>query len=353
MKMSRILPTAIGILALIAVGAVLKIAQQVILPVVIAVLLSFILEPMVRGLMRIRIPRIAATLIVIFFIFGFFYLMGLFLYNSAQSFLGEYQGYIDRMNTIFQDFNARYLSRLNIPMDVFENIDWADTVKQYIVSWSGSFFRFLMILALIILFLFFLFLENPRFKNKLKQAYPLHTARRVTILMEHITRQISRYLGVKFLISAGTGILVYTALTIIGMDFALIWAVIAFFLNFIPNIGSLIAAFITILVAIIQFYPSLGSILAVAISIIVIQLGMGSFADPLLQGERLNLSPFIILFSLLFWGWLWGVVGAIIAIPLTAMIRIVCLNIDYLRPVGVFMGGKNRGRKKRRIKTDG
>jgi AI-2 transport protein TqsA len=352
MKTSRMLPLTLGILALIAVGAVLKLAQQVILPVVIAVLLSFILEPMVRALIRVRVPRIVAMLLVIFFIFGFFYLIGLFLYNSAQSFLSEYQDYIERMNTIFQDFNEKYLSRLNIPMDVFENINWADTVKQYIVSWSGSFFRFLMVFALIILFLFFLFLENPRFKYKLKQAYPLHTARRVAILMEHITRQISRYLGIKFLISAGTGILIYIALTIIGMEFALIWATIAFFLNFIPNIGSLISAVITILVSIIQFYPSAGSILAVAVSVIVIQLGMGNFADPLLQGERLNLSPFIILFSLLFWGWLWGIVGAIIAIPLTATIRIVCLNIDYLRPVGVLLGGKHRRRKKR-SETDG
>ena len=246
------------------------------------------------------------------------------------------------------------MRRLNITNDLFENIDWADTMKQYIAAWTGSFLRFIMILAIILLFLFFLFRENPLFKRKLKGAFPLHTARRIGITLEHITRQISRYLSIKFIISAGTGILVYIALTIIGMDFALIWAVLAFFLNFIPNIGSVISAAITILVSIIQYYPAAGSIVAVAVSVVVIQIGMGSLLDPLLQGEQLNLSPVFILFSLLFWGWLWGIVGALIAVPIAATIRIVLMNIPSLKPIGIMIGGvsKRRRRRLRQLKKE-
>lgn len=348
MKKNNALTISLAILAAVALGFILDVAQTVVLPFVISMILVFVLEPVVRALTKIRIPRVVAALIVILIIFGFIFLISLFLVNSIQSFVREYPDYIKKFQAIFSDFNSKYLKRLNIPDNFVQNIDWADAVKQSIVTWSGSFFRFLGIVLLIILFLFFLFLENPLFKRKLKTAYPLHTSRRIGIILEHITRQVSRYLGVKFMVSTGTGILIYIALSIIGMDFALIWAAMAFFFNFIPNIGSIISALLTITVSIIQFYPSTGMIIAVAVSVIVIQVGMGSLLDPMLQGERLNLSLPIILFSLLLWGWLWGIVGAIIAIPITATLRIVFMNIPTLNSVGILMGGKSKAIQRRR-----
>jgi AI-2 transport protein TqsA len=339
MKEHRFMAVTLGLLAAIAVAAVFYIARSVVLPIVISIIMVFVLEPLVRLLTKIRVPRPAAVVLVILIIFGIIFLIGLFFINSVQSFMREYSNYISKFQQIFTEINTKYLSRLSIPNDFIRNIDWADTLKQTIINWSGSFFRFLSILAVIILFLFFLFRETPLFKKKLKKAFPVHTGRRIGIVMEHITRQISRYLGIKTMISASTAMLIYVALTIIGMDFALIWAAIAFFFNYIPNIGSLVSAVLTILVGIIQFYPSVGSIMAVAVSVIVIQITLGNLIDPLLQGEQLNLSPVVILFSLLLWGWLWGIAGAFLAVPIVATVRIVCMNIPSLKPVGVMMGG--------------
>lgn len=99
---------------------------------------------------------------------------------------------------------------------------------------------------------------------------------------------------------------------------------------------------ITILMGIIQFYPSPGKIFAVALSMIGIQAIIGQFLDPKLQGHRLNLSPFVILFSLALWGWIWGVVGMFLAVPITVIIQIICQNVPGLRFIAVFMGsGKN------------
>ncbi len=348
MKKNRFIAVILGLIAAIAIGAVFSLVKNVILPVVISIIMIFVLEPLVRKLTKIGIPRVIAVLLVILVIFGVIFLIGLFFINSVQHFMQEYSNYISKFQQIFTEINEKYLTRLNIPNDFIQNIDWADTLKQTIINWSGSFFRFLTILAVIILFLFFLFRETPIFKVKLKSAFSPHMAKRVAIILEHIIRQVSRYLGVKTIISAGTGILVYGALTIIGMDFALIWAAVAFFFNYIPNIGSLISAFLTIIVGIIQFYPAVGSIVAVAASIIVIQISMGNLVDPLLQGEQLNLSPVVILFSLLLWGWIWGVVGAFLAVPIAATIRIVCMNIPVLKPVGVLMGGGvNAGHRRR------
>ena len=351
MKQSRAAAISLGILAAIAVGVVLDLAQTVIVPLVIAILLSFILEPIIRFLMKkLKFPRIIAIILVILIIFGFFYLIGLFVYNSAQSFVREYPNYLEKFQEIFRDFNQRYLSRLDIPDDLLAEIDWTDAIRDSIVSWSGSFMGFLGVLFIILIFLFFLFLENPLFKRKLKAAFPVHSSRRIGIVMEHIIRQVSRYLSVKFFISAFTGFLIWLSLTILGVDFPLIWATVGFFLNFIPNIGSIIVSVIIILVSIIQFYPTMGRVVAVAVSMITIQTVVGSILDPKLQGDRLNLSPVVILFSLLFWGWLWGVVGAILSIPITATIKIIFENVPTLKPAGILMG---TGYKKRRWRLAG
>lgn len=348
MNENKFIAVTLGLVAAIAVAAVFYIARNVVLPIVISIILVFVLEPLVRLLNKTRVPRPLAVLMVILTIFGIIFLIGLFFINSVRSFVEEYSNYILKFQEIFIDINAKYLSRLNIPNDFIQNIDWADTVKQTIVNWSGSFFRFFSILLVIILFLFFLFRETPLFRRKLKKAFPTHFSRRIGIILEHITRQVSRYLGIKTLISAVTGVLIYVALTIIGMDFALIWAAVAFFFNYIPSFGSIVSAALTVLVGIIQFYPSLGSILAVGISVIVIQVSLGNLIDPLLQGEQLNLSPVVILFSLLLWGWLWGIAGAFLAVPIVATMRIVCMNIPSLKPVGILMGGGYKSIQRRR-----
>jgi predicted PurR-regulated permease PerM len=148
-----------------------------------------------------------------------------------------------------------------------------------------------------------------------------------------------------------TGFFVWLFLTIIGMDFPLIWGALAFFLNFIPNLGSIVFVVVVIIMAILQYYPELGMVVPVAISMTMTQLVIGNFLDPKMQGERLNLSPVVIIISLLFWGWLWGITGAIISVPIAAIIKIICENVPFLRPVSILMEtGKERKRKRRVLK---
>ena len=168
-------------------------------------------------------------------------------------------------------------------------------------------------------------------------------------MLHKINLQVARYLNLKFFISAATGILVWMSLKIIGLDFAMMWGVLAFLLNFIPSIGSAIVLFITILMSFIQFFPSAGKIASVIISMTLIQLIIGNFIDPRMQGHRLNLSPLVILFSLIFWGWIWGVVGMFLAVPITVIVQIICENIPFLRSISVIMSS---GRNLHQVKTD-
>jgi predicted PurR-regulated permease PerM len=121
---------------------------------------------------------------------------------------------------------------------------------------------------------------------------------------------------------------------------------VAFFLNFIPTIGSIVASIPPILLALVQFYPSFWPGVIAAVSLITIQLSMGNGIAPKVLGDQLNLSPVVILLSLLFWGWLWGIVGALLSVPIAVAIKIVCDNIATLHPVSVMMGsGKSYRRE--------
>jgi len=350
MNLQKINVVFLGILVIIGLGFVLDFSQPVVLPLVIAFLLLIIFEPVVNRLTKFNIPRAVGVVIVVVILLGVCVLIGFFFFTSIQSFVKEYPKYIARLNNIINDIAARLPGRLPFRQDPFTNIDWAKYLQtDKIFSFTGDFTNFLGKVFIILVILIFLFFEIPHFKGKLSKAFPLHTSRRIGIILEHITRQVARYLGVKTFISFMTGVSVWLCLTIIGMDFPLIWGAIAFFFNFIPNIGSAIVVALTLLMGFIQFYPSVGRIVAVGATMFGVQLVWGNFLDPKLQGNQLNLSPVIIIASLVYWGWLWGIVGALISVPIAATIKIICENIPYLKPVGVLMGsGKMKKRRKRK-----
>ncbi|MBI9105843.1 MAG: AI-2E family transporter [Spirochaetales bacterium] len=341
----------LGVLSVIAIVAILKLASSVMLPMFFAILLSFTLSPVVDSLTRVHFPRALAIVLAIMILFGIGYLVALFLLSSINSFIDEAPKYYDRFESILSQLAGAL--NTNFAMDLPENpiaeIDFTDTFISSINAISQNFMAFVSGLVVVILSTIFLLLEAPYLQNTIAKAFPRKTGKRIVIIMRHTIKQIGRYLSMKFLVSALTGVLVWFFLQVIGMDFSLIWGVLAFILNFVPNIGSVILMAITILMGFIQFFPQPGPIVAVFISMIGVQLVVGNFFDPRLQGRRLNLSPVIIIFSLFLWGWIWGTVGMFIAIPVTAVIKIVCQNIPALKPVSILMENGKRINKNRKV----
>jgi AI-2 transport protein TqsA len=187
---------------------------------------------------------------------------------------------------------------------------------------------------LILFSVIFILLEASDFPEKLKRALGSKT-----LALEHFQKfsdSVQRYLLIKTLVSMGTGMIVGTMLAWIGVDYAILWAVIAFLLNFIPNIGSIIAAVPPMLIALIQLGPM--SSMLVAGLFVVTNVLFGNVIEPRYMGRSLGLSTLVVFVSLVFWGWIFGPVGMLLSIPLTMMVKIALENSQRNRWLAILLG---------------
>mgnify|MGYP000471718279 CR=1 FL=1 len=238
---------------------------------------------------------------------------------------------------------------LNLETDIsfIESLsfNWQGVVLNVLTNFSGQVVNVFSYAFLVFIFVLFLLLERQSLIPKLKVAIPNHGWVRMAVMFERINRQISKYLTVKSLISISTGILFYLAAVATKLDFAFIIGVLAFIMNFIPTIGSIIVTITTILLAIIQYYPDYASVLYVAVLMGSIQIVLGNILDPRVQGNQLNLSPFVILVSLALWGYIWGIAGMFLAVPITSALQILCANVKELKPIAVLLSSGKQYRK--------
>ena len=334
---------SLGILAVIAVGAVLKIAQAVVIPLVIAWFLSYLLAPAVTFLVRrLRFPAVLAVVGVVLLLLLASWGAGLVVQQRLLVFAKAFPAYQVKLAALY----AHYGHQLNVPAAILQDLDWTPQVGPFVLKTSKFFISFISNAVLVLIFLVFMLLAKPYANDKLRAAFP-DRADALLGMTTAISRQIGAYLGALFVISFVTGLCVWGALAALGVEFAFAWGLLAFVLNFIPTIGSIVASIPPVLVALVQFAPEIWPAGAVAGALFVIQQTLGNFIAPKIYGDRLNLSPVVILLFLLFWGWLWGVVGALLAVPIAAAIQIALSHVPALAPLAVLMGsGKKCARKK-------
>ncbi len=330
----------LSVLVIVALCFVLRQAQQVILPLIIAWLLSYILGPVVTAMTRRKVPTGLAVTLVLMLLLGIGYLGGLFVIARVQIFWSAFPLYEERVMVLLREFTENW----DLPYDPLAGIDWGGKLTGFMTGAGKGAVSFTMQLSMVIIYLIFLLLGKPYFKAKLDMAFESDRSAKIASVLGAISKEIGVYLSLQLLISAATGLIVWLGLTMIGVDFAVTWGVLAFLLNFIPTIGSIVASIPPILIAVVQF-ESLLPVLGTALLLLAIQMTVGNFIAPKLLGERLNLSPVVVLISLVFWGWLLGIVGALLSVPIASTIKIVCENFEPLRPISIMMGTGRACRK--------
>ncbi len=328
----------LGVLVVFAVATAFKAAQTVVIPLMIAWLLSYICGPVVNYLVRKKVPLGLAVFAVLMMVLLVCYMGGVFLSGRVLAVLDESPKYLAQLNMIYQDATAN----LHLPEDYLAEINWMEKLGPKVATLSGALAVFMAGFAsnllLVLIFLVFMLLGKPYFKYKVEKAFPPERASQFSEMTASISTQIGQYLVVKVAISGTTGVLVWLSLTLLHVEFALTWGALAFFLNFIPSIGSILASIPPILLAIVQYYPSVWMPIFTAAVLLAIQMVMGNVVEPKIMGDSLNLSPVVILLSLVFFGWLWGIVGALLSVPIAASIKIFCEHIEALRPISILMG---------------
>ncbi len=378
MKKALVDPTIkffIIIIGLVVLFGVLKELQFIIVPLVIAYLLVFVFEPLNVFLTKKKIPQSIATLIDILIIIAFFWALSTFIIDSFSR-LGEelplYQQKLDKIvRTSAQSFGIEdpFFAEFNIAQ-ILSDLDYGGIA-------SGLFSSTISIFSAGFFVLFFFVFVSSSHKHliaAIKNRYIISQAkiskktlmkkveieeeldskdrfemiknereRRVEKTFKDITEQIQRYIATKFLISLLTGIVVGIILWIFDVDFIIVWAVMAFFLNFIPNIGSILAVVLPTLMTLIQ-YESIGYTVLVGGIITLLQNLIGNLLEPKIMGDKLGLNPLVILLSLLVWGYVWGIAGMFLSVPLTAVVKIIISNSNSynLQFLSDLMGASNK-----------
>jgi predicted PurR-regulated permease PerM len=286
-------------------------------------------------------PRLLSIALAVIVIIAGIFLIGMVLFSSGRTILSLYPKYENRLTEIYI-YAARFFE---LPYDehltFFENL-WGQLgvrtrVRDITFSLSNSFIGFLGDAFIMVLALVFFLFEAAHITEKLEAAFERRSGM-IIKMGGDIVQQIIRYLSTKFFISLATGIIVWVALRLNGLEFAIVWGVIQFILNFIPSIGSIAAGVGATLFALIQFWPDPGPIVITGLVMLGVNMIIGNVLEPKIMGDNLGISPLAVLMSLIIWGWLWGFAGMILAVPMTVIVKIVCENIPMLEPVSIILG---------------
>ncbi len=336
--------------AFILTGFLCKVLSSVLIPVSIAIFMALAFYPVVRNLeIKTKINWVVGCLIIVAIILIVIFFVSGILVKGFSTIANEYSKYETRFMSIYKLIASQFNLAIDEEKSFVNNMWNILEVRQYIqeiaLGLSGGVLNFSKSLLLIMIMFAFLLIEIKGFKRRITNAVKDENKQTILNISQQIGEDVVRFLSIKFFISLATGILVYLAALIIKLDFPIVWAFIAFVMNFIPTFGSIISTLFTTIFALLQFYPHYGKVIFIFLFMIAVNFILGQILEPRIEGERLGLSPFAILVSLALWGYIWGFIGMILAVPMTVIIKIFCENIPYLNFVSVVLGNKRKSNK--------
>ena len=338
MKENKATTIMLTIVAVVAAVAALKIARAIIIPLVISIFLSLALMPLLKWLQARKIPLAVSSVLSLVVVIAGVALLLLTLTASLASLQGKLPAYSHKATAIAGDILAR-LGDMGVKLDASSIISQISpsAVTKYVGKGMLSVVTIVSNLMMIFFITLFILMESKRFSEKSLKAWG--SASRIPESFGAVGDQMQRYLMWKTVISLATGLCVWVFLSIVGLDFALLWGLLAFMLNFIPSIGSIIATVPPILIALVQFDNPLGYAVGVLLGLLVIQGVIGNVIDPRVLGRELNISPLVVFLSMVFWGWIWGVTGMLLSVPMMVVVKVIIMHNPRLRPIGIMLEG--------------
>ena len=322
------------------------VAQDIVLPIVAAVVLKLLLQPAIRFLERWRVPRTLAALLVIVVVFGTIIGLGTAISGPAGTWAAKLPEGVPRLQ--------ERLSFLKAPIDTLRQFlaqaeaytAWGTsptsatsqgpTFSETLFTGTRSFATGLFTMVLL---LFFLLISGDTFLRRLVEILPRFSDKRQAVnIFQQIEADISAYLVTITIMNAGVGIAVGAVMWLTGLGDPVLWGAVAFLLNFLPILGPLVGVAVFLLAGLLTIDPLWQALLPAGFYL-AIHLVEGETVTPMLLAKRFTLNPVLVIVALVFWYWMWGVPGAILAVPMLAITKIICDRIRSLAAFGHFLEG--------------
>ena len=325
--------------ALVVVVAGLRAAGPILIPFLLAVFLAFLGYPILDWFLRRGTRLSLAVLVTVLLEFGVLSIFGFLFSNTVNDFAKAAPGYVRQLvGKVGAAVESLQQRGVELPewftLDNFDPTSLVDLVGVVVGETVRGVASFLSYLVLVLIILVCVLYEVVALPEKLERSRG--GKERANEYLLGVIADIQRYLGVKTVVSIATGVIIGLWVWILDMPFPLFWAATAFLLNYIPAIGSILAAIPAVLVSLVQ--QGVGRALIVAIGYLLVNFVIGNIIEPRMMGKRFGLSTLVVFLALMFWGWVWGPVGMLLSIPLTMVIKIVLEQSDELRWIAVLLG---------------
>lgn len=321
--------------AFVIVVAGMRAAESLLVPFLLSLFIAVIVTPLLSWFNRRGLPNWLSILLVVSMIVVVGFFIGVIVGSSINSFRADLPDYQARL-VILSDSLQQKLASFGIAIDPSQ---WRDIFNpSAALSMAGntlsSFGNLMADGFLILLTVLFILAEEVNFREKLRHGLP--GGDKTIKALTNFTSSVNKYMAIKMLVSLLTGFVVMVSLFFIGVDYFVLWGLLAFLLNFIPTLGSIIAAVPPILLAIIQLGTP--EALAVAGVFFGVNTIIGNVLEPRFMGKGLDLSSLVVFLSLVFWGWILGPVGMLLSVPLTMTVKIALENFEGTYWFGVMLG---------------
>ncbi len=327
--------------AVVIIVAGMRAAEAILVPFLLSLFIAILCSPALTWMKRMGVPSWLAILLIIIVIIVLGVVIGAVVGSSINSFRSDLPLYQQRLQTISIDA-MHWLSGYGLEIDANQ---WRESVNPgaalgFVGNALASLGNVMTNAFLILLTVVFVLAEEIRFGDK----YKLATGDGKTGLaaVKRFTNSVNRYMAIKLAMSVMTGVFITIWLLIQGVDYAVLWGLIAFLLNFIPTLGSILAAIPATLLSLVQLGS--GDAAITALGFLLVNGIVGNGIEPRTMGKGLDMSTLVVFLSLVFWGWVLGSIGMLLSIPLTMTIKIALESFEETRWLGVMLGsGKNVG----------
>jgi AI-2 transport protein TqsA len=335
-QLARGRTTLISVAAVIVIIFAMQAAKVLLVPFLLAVFLSLVSVRPLIFMQRRGVPPVLAVILIVVVMMLILAVFGVIVGTSIAEFTAALPTYQARLDAMVQGFLRFVATRVDSdqPIETLGDIIDPGWAMGMAATMLNALRDVLTNTFLIFLTVTFILLEASTFPVKITAAFG-RGEEHMAAFREFLVN-LGRYLGIKTVVSLATGISAWLLTWAIGLDFPLLWGLLAFLLNYIPVIGSIIAAIPPVLLALLQFGP--GAALGVAVGYMIINVTYANVIEPRMMGYGVGISPLVVLLSIVFWGWVFGPVGMLLSVPLTMTLKIALESNEDTRWVAVLLG---------------